>query len=473
MSWKFRGQVRPENKHIVTDLEITSVESGPDGVTVVADGSLWVDGMRCYEAKGIAMRARGGRRARPVPPKTVEAVLDPAIDRWVTDHRPSSTVPVMPGMGMVDRLAAAALAHVRAAYPTADGAHEWAVVAVDDVRHRWLTCDAKKLLRTEVTLLGARAVHRVDEVQASVDLSEVDTSGTARRVSTGRVRLARRFEVPPGAWAPLADAVAASSPYESGPNYWGPRLQLLRRLSVGSQGASAELDAAGADAPIGAVHPILLDGALHAIPHDELERWSSSIRPGQMGMPVRLAVRFFGPPPERGTVRAEVRFSGFDGANAFPVFLIQMIDPQGRVWATLRHVEMLIPFAGQSRLKREHYRPFLVERRFCAGVGLSEFHEDRTELLVADVKRMDSLPGSVAYVYELETGAPVDVRVVAIKDHVAQRARAHPSRVLVDPTYREGHIAELPSVVFPVTVEEREGVVIVRDAPAPRAHGQA
>jgi 3-hydroxymyristoyl/3-hydroxydecanoyl-(acyl carrier protein) dehydratase len=475
VSWKFRGQVRPENKHIVTDLEITSVESGADGLTVIADGSLWVDGMRCYEAKGIAMRARSGRRARPVPPKTAEAVLDPSIDRWVTDHRPSCTVPVMPGMGMVDRLAAAALAHVRAAYPTGEGAHEWAVVAVDDVRHHggWLTCDAPKLLRTEVTLLGARAVHRVDEVQASVDLSDIDTSGNARRVSTGRVRLARRFDVPPRAWAPLADAVAASSPYESGPIYWGPRLQLLRRLSVGSHGASAELDAAGADAPIGAVHPILLDGALHAIAHDELERWSSNIRPGQMGVPVRLTARFFGPPPDRGTVRAEVRFSGFDGANAFPVFLIQMIDPQGRVWATLRHVELLIPFARQSRLKREQYRPFLLERRFCAGAGLSEFHDDRTELHVADVKRMDALPGSVAYTYELETGAPVDVRVVAIKDHVAQRARAHPSRVLVDPTYREGHIAELPSVVFPVTVEEREGVVIVRDAPAPRTHGQA
>jgi 3-hydroxymyristoyl/3-hydroxydecanoyl-(acyl carrier protein) dehydratase len=474
VSWKFRGQVRPENKHIVTDLEITSIEANPGSVTVVADASLWVDGVRCYEAKGIAMRARGGRRTRPVPPRAVETLLDPAVDRWVTDHRPSCTVPVMPGMSMVDRLAAAALAHVRDLYPRAEGAPDWVIVGIDDVRHHgWLVCDGPKKLRTQVTRLGARAVHRVDEATVFVELYDVEASGSPRRVSAGRVCLARRFDEPPRAWPPLADAVPASSPYESGsPNFWGPRLQLLRRLGLGAHGASAELDAAGADAPIGAVHHILLDGALHAIPHDELERWSPKIRPGQMGVPLRLAARFFGLPPERGIVRAEIRFSGFDGANAFPVFHIQMIDPQGRVWATLRHVEMLIPF-GHPRIRKEHFRAFLVERRFCVGAGLSEFHDDRTELHIADVKRLDGLPGSVANVYGLQAGASVDARVVAIKDHVGQRAHAHPSRIVVDAALREAHVEDLPSAVFPVTVEEREGVVIVRDAHAPRMRGQA
>jgi 3-hydroxymyristoyl/3-hydroxydecanoyl-(acyl carrier protein) dehydratase len=469
VSWKYRGQVRPENKRIVTDMEMKSVEVHNDSVTVIADGSLWVDGVRCYEAKGIGMRVRSGRRARPVPSRVAETVFDPAVDRWVTDHRPSSTVPVMPGMARVDRLAAAALAYVQAAYPVAEGAPPWVIAGVDDVRHPgWLICDEPKSLRTEVTLFNARAIYRIEEVFASVELVDITGTGTPRRVSTGRVRIARRYDEPPRAWAPLADAVLAPSPYETSFMYWGPRLQLLRRLALGASGASAELDAAGADAPIGAIHPILLDGTLHGIPHDRLELWSTKIRPKQIGAPAKLAVRFFGPPPRQGAMRAEIRFAGFDGANAFPCFLIQIIDPEGRVWASMRHVEVLLRF-GSTRIDRESLRPFLLERRHLERVGLSTFHDDRTELDPKDVKLMDGLPGSVAYTYGLDAHVPPDVRIIAIKDHVGQRAKIHPSRVRVDAGCTEAQCEEEPSTTFPVSIEEREGRIVVRDAGPPRA----
>src|SRR6202042_700620 len=107
-----RGQVRPENKHIVSEVEIVSVEQKDGSVTVLANGSLWVDGVRCYEAKAIGVRVRGNRPALVLPPRVVDSTLDPAVDAWVTDHRPSYTVPVMPMMSMVDRLAGAALDHV-------------------------------------------------------------------------------------------------------------------------------------------------------------------------------------------------------------------------------------------------------------------------------------------------------------------------------------------------------------------------
>ncbi len=238
---------------------------------------------------------------------------------------------------------------------------------------------------------------------------------------------------------------------------------MLRRLSLSGRGASADLDAAGADAPIGAVHHILLDGALHGIPHDELERWSDKISPGHMGVPVRLTAQFFGPAPTKGLVRAEVRFAGFDGANAFPFYLIQMIDPQGRVWATLKHVEMLIPF-GHRGLSKADRIPFLVERRYQKGTGLSEFHADRTELRATDIKRMDGLPGSVAHVYGLERDAVVDARVIAIKDHVGQRAKVHPGVVHVDPSFSHAWVDSDPGKRFAVSVEQRDSDVVVRDA---------
>ena len=475
VTWKFRGQVRPENKRIVAEVDVVSIEPAAGGLTVLANGSLWVDGVRVYEAKGIGVRVRGPRAVHAQPPRVHDSVLDPAVDRWVTDHRPSYTVPVMPMMSLVDRLAAASLAHVRAAYPPGPGAPDWVIAGGQELRaHGWLVCDRPKRLRTEVRIVGARAVHRTEEVEALATLYELsDGEAAPRRVAAGTVRLARRWPSPPPALPRLEDGVLAPSPYESGSIFWGPRLQVLRRLWLSGRGASAELDAAGADAPVGAIHHILLDGSLHGIPHDELERWSDKIAPGRMGVPVRLAVQFFGPPPREGLTRAEVRFAGFDGAQAFPTYFIQMIDPQGQVWATLRHVEMLIPFPfGHRGLSRAYRVAFLVERRFQEGAGLSEFHPDRTELRAADVRRMDGLPGSVAHVYGLERDATIDLRVVAIKDHVAQRARVHPGTVQVDAALSRGWSDATPSTHYPVSVEQRDADVVVRDAgPATHVNG--
>jgi hypothetical protein len=81
---------------------------------------------------------------------------------------------------------------------------------------------------------------------------------------------------------------------------------------------------------------------------------------------------------------------------------------------------------------------------------------------------MDGLPGSVAHVYGLERSARPDARIIAIKDHVGQRARVHPARVLVAASFAEASCAELPFTRFPVSVEQRDGDVVVRDAGPPR-----
>src|ERR1019366_5227394 len=65
ISWKFRGQVRPENKHIVSEVDIISVESTPDGVTVLANGSLWGAGV----GRRRWHRAAGARLAHLRPPE--------------------------------------------------------------------------------------------------------------------------------------------------------------------------------------------------------------------------------------------------------------------------------------------------------------------------------------------------------------------------------------------------------------------
>jgi 3-hydroxymyristoyl/3-hydroxydecanoyl-(acyl carrier protein) dehydratase len=60
MRWKYRGQVIPENRMVVADVEITEVQRDARGVLVVGEGSLWVDGKRIYEAKGLGVRIVAG-----------------------------------------------------------------------------------------------------------------------------------------------------------------------------------------------------------------------------------------------------------------------------------------------------------------------------------------------------------------------------------------------------------------------------
>ena len=56
-TWKYRGQVVPENKLISVTLEITADNTDAQGArTAVGEASLWVDGKRIYEAKGLAIR---------------------------------------------------------------------------------------------------------------------------------------------------------------------------------------------------------------------------------------------------------------------------------------------------------------------------------------------------------------------------------------------------------------------------------
>ncbi|MFH1462932.1 MAG: beta-ketoacyl synthase N-terminal-like domain-containing protein [Pseudomonadota bacterium] len=56
LRWKYRGQVRPENRAIILTMEITARGQDERGAWAVAEASLWVDGRRIYEAQDLGMR---------------------------------------------------------------------------------------------------------------------------------------------------------------------------------------------------------------------------------------------------------------------------------------------------------------------------------------------------------------------------------------------------------------------------------
>ena len=55
-SWKYRGQVLPESRRIVTEIEVSGIGRDQRGTYAVAQGWLWVDGVRVSHAADLAMR---------------------------------------------------------------------------------------------------------------------------------------------------------------------------------------------------------------------------------------------------------------------------------------------------------------------------------------------------------------------------------------------------------------------------------
>ncbi|HUP22947.1 MAG TPA: beta-ketoacyl synthase N-terminal-like domain-containing protein, partial [Thermoanaerobaculia bacterium] len=155
ITWKYRGQVVPANQRIAITLDVTTVTREENAVVATAGASLWCDGKRIYSADNLGMRVVSGappstetRRER-TPWETTRAVsgaalprvdgsvpsteattssslrqtqgarpessqtLDPAVDTWLLDHRPTWCRPSLPMMSVVDQIAAAVPADQR------------------------------------------------------------------------------------------------------------------------------------------------------------------------------------------------------------------------------------------------------------------------------------------------------------------------------------------------------------------------
>ncbi|MFO0761207.1 MAG: polyketide synthase dehydratase domain-containing protein [Byssovorax sp.] len=451
--WKYRGQVVPKNKVIVTEIELIEVSEDARGRVAVAQGSLWVDGKRIYHAARLAMRVVAGAprpRRAPLPPK--EEVLDPAVDTWLGDHRPTFTLPALPMMSMVDRLAAAA--------PRRSGEQ---VVELCDVQvKRWLPFPGGPVrLCTAIEPLpeGARVTLLAHREARDAALSRFEP------VAIGVVRTGA-FAAPPSLLPPLVDERPADDPYASGALFHGPAFHHVRALRLGANGASATVDLALRGVPRGALHQGLLDALTHAIPHDELHRFSPEIPDDVVGYPYRIPeLRFFGPLPEAGEGQVEVRFTGFDGEARFPRFEIQL-SVAGSVLAALTLVEILLPRGPIGRANRLDRRAFLRDRRFVPGLRLSRVEGAGTVASPEDIAPSDWLPGNVAAIYGIPAGADRTLEV-AVRDHVASRAFVHPSMIQIAPDARSAVAKIRPLRRHAVDVRREGTSVHVVDAGPP------
>ena len=421
MTWKYRGQVRPHNKLIGSTLDIVEVGTDDDGCPfAVAEASLWVDGLRIYEARDLAMRVvsdpDGGGSGE---------LLDPAKDRWINDHRPTWTVPALPMMSMVDRLADAAAG-------VSDGA---LVIGMESVRVlRWAPINGPTRLDTEATRDGDRVA--------------VVLKADGEPICQGTVLLGTAWPEAP-APLPALDAPAAASPYQEGTLFHGPAFQVLDGLRMAAGASSGSLRAGHALADLGPLNPILLDGATHTIPHDGLAAWSPELPADMVAYPALIPrLRLFGPTPRSGQVRCETRYDGVFGGPRFPSFRLQLIADE-RVWAELLLVEAMFPKGRIGSAPPLERREFLRDRRWTGRVALSTVTDGVSRLDASDVIGSDWLPGTIAALYG--TQDPVEI---ATREHLARRVGHWP-----------GHLpSALPLNDLPVRVETADGRVSVRDA---------
>jgi 3-hydroxymyristoyl/3-hydroxydecanoyl-(acyl carrier protein) dehydratase len=55
-AWKFRGQVLGDTRSVEVEVHITQVRRTSDSISILADASLWKEGLRIYEFKDVGVR---------------------------------------------------------------------------------------------------------------------------------------------------------------------------------------------------------------------------------------------------------------------------------------------------------------------------------------------------------------------------------------------------------------------------------
>ncbi|MFF5897468.1 beta-ketoacyl synthase N-terminal-like domain-containing protein [Streptomyces argenteolus] len=427
--WKYRGQITPTSGLIRVDMEILEAGEDARGPYAIAEARLWGDEICIYHAYGLGIRVVPGEG----PPAVSERTLDPAVDTWVGDHRPTWTVPALPMMSVVDRIAQAAADH--------SGQD---VIAVREVRlRRWIALSDAVRLRTEVVPApaGLEVTLLTWREAASSELSRFE------EVARGTVLVGTRPEGRPERFDPLPDAVVHPDPYASAELFHGPAFQYLTSLAIGTAGSSGVIEAARGTVPVGCLNQGVLDALLHVVPWDGLQRWEPQIEGGRAGFPLRVvSLDLFEDLPEFGELEAEARFAGLDSGDVTlgPTLTIDFqLCVEGRVAAVLRLISVLLPLGPFSHMSPVERREFFSHRRAVEGMWPSGTVEGTTEFLAGDVEALDWFRGTMAHAFGLPPGSRgVDhLEVIAVKAHVGRLTGVHPSLVEVSEDLRSARTA--------------------------------
>ena len=378
MTWKYRGQVVPENRLVQSEVRILETKREEGAVVAVAEGHLWVDGKKIYTMPRFAMRVREGEAAG--------SVLLPVP----VDHRPTWTVPATAMMTM----AMHALAGTGAA------------ALVDATALRWLTFPDGKPRSVPLST-------QAGEAGTTVVLGPIDrpffraTTSDDTSIPPVRELLGAEEDGRPG-----------SSLYESGALFHGPSFQALERhLRRGQNGASGILRA-------GLAPDALLDGMTHLVPHDDMGRWFE-VPAGHAAYPYRVRRLVVGGPLPTGSARVEVRTVELDRGRPVVDLWLFADETSDTCVAYIRLEEVLLPKGPIGQLEPAERRAFLLGEA-VPDARLSTLNDGAFEISAATVRASDWLPGTVSALY-----GTADAAGVAARDAAVSVLGGHPGTVQV------------------------------------------
>jgi 3-hydroxymyristoyl/3-hydroxydecanoyl-(acyl carrier protein) dehydratase/1-acyl-sn-glycerol-3-phosphate acyltransferase len=439
ISWTYRGQVVPHNKKVTILLEVTELNRDTTGAFAKATASLWVDGMKIYALPEVGMRIVEG--AEGVEDAEVIEIIDPQYDTWLRDHCPTYTVPVLPMMSVVDRLASAAQRKTpgRKVLELRNVQLNGWIAFPSGPRRLKTQADEKGRDQLAVTLSVWR-----DAPHAA--MSRYDVLAHAE-VRLGDVYPPAPALMPPLQGAELVHDPPARSVYEEGELFHGPGFRFLTRLWRSKDGASFQLDSRQGEVPPGFLNQAILDGIAHGIPNENLRLWSDRVAADQVGYPSRvMRLSLFAETPVDGRSDCEVRFAGFhQDEDRFPQFTVQLVR-DGNVWAEMDLVYALFskgPLGVVSGVKRRRF----LEQKICVpGLVLGRQEADATHVSAADIAGSDWLPGTVDAAFGLRL--PDRVRELAVKQHVARSMDVHPASVRVADDFQSAVCSHHPLTPF-------------------------
>ena len=413
LSWTYRGQVTPTAKQVSATVEIDHVETGENGTLVRGTGSLWVDGLRIYEMRGVSIRIREKTGLELERHRTVFGTQFPA---WVGAHRPTHTVPALPLLSQAGLLLRQAKAVLEDSYPIEIknfSPRQWADVPDDGL-----------LVETRVSASGA----------ATLRGRPADHADAPFRILSGG-QIAHRTRPPAPRLKPRDHGKPLPDPYETADLFHGPGLHPIVKMSSDSSGFEAIADLSLADRPGDPFDAVILDALVHGPPHERPEEWFDGVEDCAI-YPVRInRLVICSGLPETGhlTIRG-VPGQRDPATGELPVTIEAFLGSD--LWARLDLIEKAYPKGPLARLNPLERRDFLTGATDAHPAPLSDWDGKRTLLSPADVIACDWLPGTVAAAWGCEglTGSAL-VKAVAVKEHFARKWGIHPRKVQLDPPF--------------------------------------
>lgn len=418
LTWKYRGQVIPTNKLIITTIEITAINQEQHNVSVNADAALWVDGVRIYTVKNLGMRissgANGGVLTNAI--QEIDYNFDPAVDHWLLDHLPNYVSPTLPMMSMADIIADS----VSKLLPAKK------CIALKDVQVlSWALTDKPITIKACVTL--------IEPTIANVVLKLTDAQATI--LAKGIVEFADHYPVPPLPPEPLLNLRLVANVYDS--LFHGPAFQLVKKLMVGEACSLAEIDTKVAETTFGYMNQILLDASVHGIPHYDLSQWDANISKTAIGYPMFIPLlQWFGEPPRQGIAKCQAKFLGFHHSKYFPKYeIVLLIDNVVRLKYEL--VDVLFSRPKSLLQPPANLVKYLRNKQYVAEMSLAKLDEkNRLFVSLEDIKQMNWIPGAVEILYQVSGNLVQIAEQILMKEYIAHQEKIHPSRVTVVDQYQ-------------------------------------